>query len=69
MVKVRISNDFCKRISRYIRFDSVGQPIGREGQIRINYFLDFLSAVHNASFCSYLSKHFAEFRGRKPDLF
>ena len=47
-------------IANYIYEDKVGKPIGIDGRLRFNFFLDLLSAVHNEHLLNALAKIFIE---------
>lgn len=41
-----VPQEIERLFSRYVDYSKGGRPIGRDGRIRIEYFLDLLSAVH-----------------------
>lgn len=45
-LKFSDSAEFRSRLGRHIIFDPAGRPIGRDGRIRVNYFVNLLHAVH-----------------------
>lgn len=52
---------FLQGLSSYIRHSDPAAPIGRDGRIRVNYFLDLMGAVHNAQVLDQLTKQFADY--------
>jgi orotate phosphoribosyltransferase len=53
---------------RYITSIRGGRPIGRDGQIRVHYFLDLLSAAHNKAELALMSQILADWITKSATL-
>ena len=56
-----IQRDFETLISKYIIFKREGRYIGRQGNLRVHYFLDLASAAHSRDDLEALAGVFAKF--------
>ena len=54
-------SDFEALVSKYVIFKREGRFIGREGNLRVHYFLDLASAAHSQDDLESLSSVFATF--------
>lgn len=52
--------DLLESIKAFAYYDDRGRPIGVDGRIRINYFLDILSACHDDDMCGRLGELFSK---------
>lgn len=54
--------------ARYISESRGGRPLGRDGRIRVNYFLDLLTAAHVEKDLQVIAKAFASHLTKNVDL-
>lgn len=67
-LKFSVPDAFERRLARFISFDLTGRPIGRDGRIRLNFFLDMLKAVHSDENLHFFSEVFSDFLQAKCAL-